>query len=258
MLLQNETKMLFDMTGLPSETAPCLIVWGHGWGQNRSMFKPFAETLSARAAHMLVDFPGFGLSPPPPQSWGTADYADALAKLIRPYRGVKKIVYVGHSFGGRIGIQIAARHPELIDGLFLIGSAGLPRKRKFMKKLEMACRVYTFKTLKHLAPLFGLNVETLRTKFGSADYRTAGSMRPIFMRMISENLSREAQQVKCPVQLVYGANDTETPPEIGQRLAKIMAKAALTILPEQDHYSVLGEGRHVVIKRLADFMESIR
>jgi pimeloyl-ACP methyl ester carboxylesterase len=255
--LKNETTIAFEIIGTPLNDASMLIVWGHGWGMNRSSFKPFADTLSGRAAHMLVDFPGFGLSPLPPPEWGTAQVADALAELIRSYRFIKKIVYVGHSYGGRIGIQIASRHPDLIDGLFLVGSAGLPRKRSILKKMEMFVRVYTFKTLKHLALLFGLNVEVLRSKFGSPDYRSAGPLRAIFVKIISENLSEEAGRIKCPVYLVYGRHDTETPPEIGERLKKIIPNATLTILPEQDHYSVLGEGRHVVIKRLADFMESL-
>ncbi len=253
--LTETVNIAFEMAGLPLEEASCLVVWGHGWGQNRSMFRPFAEALSARAAHLLVDFPGFGLSPMPPQNWETADYADALAKVVEPCRSVKKIIYVGHSFGGRVGIQIAARRPELVDGLFLIGSAGLPRHRSLIKKLKMKCRVYAFKTLKHLAPLLGLDVDVLRTKFGSADYRTAGLLRPLFLRIISENLSAEAKKIKCPVQLIYGENDDETPPEIGERLAGLIPGAVLTILPGHDHYSLLGEGRHVAIKRVADFME---
>jgi pimeloyl-ACP methyl ester carboxylesterase len=256
-LVQDKTNIAFELIGLPPGHAPCLVVWGHGWGQNRAAFKPFAETLSGRAAHLLVDFPGFGASPIPPQNWGTAEYADALAELIRPYRFIKKILYVGHSFGGRIGIQMAARNPDLIDGLFLVASAGLPRKRSLIQRVKMGCRVSAFKTLKHLAPLLGLNVDVLRTKFGSADYRSAGQMRTLFLQIIRENLSEEARQIKCPTQLVYGAADTETPPEIAERLKNLIPDAALTILPGQDHYSVLGDGRHVVIKRLADFMESL-
>ena len=253
-----KTKIAFDLVGLPAETAPCLVVWGHGWGMNRAAFRLYADALAGRAAHMLVDFPGFGDSPVPPPHWGTADYADALAELVRPYRAGKKIIYVGHSFGGRVGIQLAARHPDLVDGLFLVGAHGLIRKRSLWKRIRMGCSVYTFKTLKHLAPVLGLNVDDLRKKFGSADYRNAGAMRSLFLGFIREDLTAQALQVKCPTQLVYGAGDTETPPEIGERLQKLIPNATLTILPDQDHYTVLGAGRHVVVKRVADFMECLR
>lgn len=206
---------------------------------------------------MLVDFPGFGASLPPSENWGTAEYADALAEIVRSYRGIKKILYVGHSFGGRIGIQMAVRHPKLVDGLFLISSAGLPRHRSPMERLKMGCRVYIYKTIKNIVLLLGLDVEKVRAKFGSPDYRTSGPLRSIFVKIIRENLSDEARRIKCPVRLVYGENDAETPPEIGERLKNLIPDAKLTILPKQDHYSVLGEGSPVVIKRLADFMGSL-
>ncbi len=258
MILENSPTIAFETVGLPVENAPCLIVWGHGWNQSRTAFKPFAETLSSRATHIVIDFPGFGLSAAPPSSWTTAEYADALAQVIRPHRNVKKIIYVGHSFGGRVGIQLAARHPALVDALFLIGSAGLPRNRSLLDTLKIKLKVYTFKTLKHLAPLLGLDVEKLRGKFGSADYKSAGPMRPLFLRIISENLSNEARKVSCPTHFVYGENDTETPPEVGLRLKNLIANASIEILPNQDHYTVIGEGRHVVIKRLAEFMETLK
>lgn len=243
-----------EFAGLPVAQADCLIVWGHGWGQNRAAFRPLAESLNAQAAHLLIDFPGFGQSPPPPESWGTADYADAMAEFIKPYRSVKRIIWAGHSFGCRVGIQLAARHPAAVDGLFLVAGAGLPRKRPLPEKIKYLSKVYTFKTLKKLAPLLKLDVEKLRAKFGSADYKSAGAMRSVFLNTIRENLSEQAKQVKCPVQLVYGENDTETPPEIGERLSKLMPRASLSILPGQDHYSVLGVGRHLVLKRLVDFL----
>jgi pimeloyl-ACP methyl ester carboxylesterase len=256
-LMKNETIIKYETSGLPIDTAPCLIVWGHGWGQNRQTFAPMAQALSQRAAHLLLDFPGFGESPLPQEVWGTAEYADAVANLIAHYRNIKKIIWVGHSFGGRVGIQLAARHPETIDGLFLLASAGLPRRRTFAEKLKYKSRIYTFKLLKRLAPLLGISVDGLRKKFGSADYKSAGALRPLFLAIIREDLSERAQQIACPVHLVYGLNDAETPPDIGERLAKLIPNARLSILPKQDHYSLLEAGRHLVLKRLTDFMEKV-
>jgi pimeloyl-ACP methyl ester carboxylesterase len=201
-----------------------------------------------------VDFPGFGVSPAPPENWGTAEYADAAAELIRSYRAVKKIIWVGHSFGGRVGIQLAARHPDLLDRLFLVASPGLPHRRSLMQKLSHHSRVTFFKTMKIFAPVFGMSLDDLRKKFGSADYRNAGKMRPIFLRIIHENLSAPAKQIKCPTYLLYGSNDTETPPEIGERLAQLIPKSTLSVLPGLDHYSILTTGRHLLLKRLSDFI----
>jgi pimeloyl-ACP methyl ester carboxylesterase len=250
-------EIAFDATGLPLESAPLLVVWGHGWGMDRKAFRPLAETLATRAAHLLVDFPGFGQSSLPPPTWTTADYADAMAAWLSPLRAGKKLIWAGHSFGCRVGIQLAARHPDIADGLFLLAGAGLQRKRSLGQKIDHWSRVYTFKILKHLAPLVGYSVDKLRAKFGSTDYRNAGLLRQVFMNVIREDLTAQAKQITCPVQLVYGADDRETPPEIGERLRALIPRAALSVLPGQDHYTVLGEGRHIVARRMTDFMTQL-
>lgn len=247
-------------SGLPVDQASTLIVWGHGWGQDLHAFDTCIQSLTLRAAHLQIDFPGFGQSPKPPDNWTTADYADAVAELIKPYRtkpNIKTILWVGHSFGGRVGVQLAARHPDLVDGLFLIAAAGLPERKSLATRLKLGTRVLTFKLLKRLAPLLKIDLDKLRGKFGSADYRNAGPMRKIFINVIRENLSEQAKQVKCPVQLAYGSNDQQAPPDIGERYQRLIPNAELSILPQQDHYSVLGAGRHIVLKKLLAFMETL-
>lgn len=230
-----------------------VVIWGHGWGQSRKAFRPLAEGLESFGTHILVDFPGFGDSPMPPGPWSTTEYADEAAQFIRQHSN-GPIVWVGHSFGCRVGLQLASRHPDLISGLFLIAGAGLRRKRPLWQDIYFKTRILVFKTLKKFIPL-GLSEDWLRSKFGSTDYKNAGPLRPVLVKTIAEDLSNVARTVSCPVALVYGMNDTETPPEIGQRLQKLIPGAELTILPGQDHYSVLGEGRHQVAPLLKQFME---
>src|SRR4051794_36849174 len=104
------------------------LVFGHGWGQSSAAFLPLAETLNPFAPSYLIDFPGFGKSPLPPQSWGTAEYADAVADWLTGLPPAR-FLWIAHSFGGRVGLQLASRRPELLTGMILIASAGLPRTR---------------------------------------------------------------------------------------------------------------------------------
>ena len=200
--------------------------------------------------HDFVDFPGFGSSPKPTAAWSTADYADFMARWLTHNATGKPIVWTGHSFGCRVGIQLAARHPGLIDRMMLVAGAGLPRQRSSLEQAKLKGRVYGYKALKRLAPLAGISQDQLRDRFGSADYKAAGAMRDILIKVVNEDLSDVAQMITCPVHLVYGSRDTETPPEIGERLAKLIPTAQLAILDGLDHYSVLGDGRHQVAKRL--------
>ena len=247
----------FEEVGQPAGARVVRFVWAHGWGQDRRALSSLAEALSGQGSHLLLDFPGFGESPAPSHAWDTGDYADAAAELLANRPPAAKTIWVGHSFGCRVGLQLAARHPESVSGLFLIAGAGLPRQRSVPERVRLSARVRTFKALKCAAPLLGLDVEALRRRFGSADYANAGEMRAVLAKVVKEDLSDVARQVRCPVHLVYGENDSETPPDIGERLSRLIPRAELTILPRHDHYSVLAGGKHQVLKRLRDFVGTV-
>jgi pimeloyl-ACP methyl ester carboxylesterase len=236
--------------------APLHFIWAHGWGQDHRVFEPLATALARRGAHSLVDFPGFGESPPPPASWSTADYADAMGDWLSTLPRAKRI-WIGHSFGCRVGLQLAARHPDAIDGLFLVAAAGLQRTRTPLQQLKIKMRVAAYKSLRFL-PWLGIDTTSLRAKFGSADYRNAGPMRPILVKVVQEDLTDVARRVRCPVQLVYGELDDETPPEIGHRLVKLIANAGVSVLPRFDHYTILTSGAHQVQHQLERFVSGIQ
>ena len=214
-----------------------------------------AQSLERHGHHNLLDFPGFGLSPKPNANWGTEDYADAIAAHLRSQNS-PPIIWVGHSFGGRVGLQLAARHPDLIKALVLIAGAGLKRKRSFIQNIKIKTRVGFYKFLKKLIPL-GLSQSWLQGKFGSRDYQNAGAMRDIFLKVIQEDLSPIASTVTCPTLLIYGQGDTETPPEFGERYARILKNAELHILDGQDHYTVLSSGRHRVAALMDQFIQGL-
>lgn len=237
---------------LGKKDAP-VVVWAHGWGQSRQSFLPLAANLEPFARHIVLDLPGFGEAPLPAENWGTEDYADEAAAFIKKQIG-GPVIWVGHSFGCRVGLQLASRHPELISGLCLIAGAGLKRKRPLHKKIYFKTRILVFKSLKKLIPL-GLSEDWLKSKFGSRDYKNAGPLRGILVKVINEDLTAIARTVRCPVALIYGTEDTETPPEFGQRFKMLIPNSELTLLKGQDHYTVLGEGQHQIAPLLKRFIE---
>ncbi len=246
--------LAFDRVDTDTTAARWHFIWAHGWGQNRDALKPIAQSLLSFGTHDFLDFPGFGASPRPDSAWTTADYADLAARWLAANGTGHPVVWVGHSFGCRVGIQLAARHPARLDRMMLIAAAGLPRHRSPLQRAKFKGRVYGYKALKRLAPLAGVSQDQLREKFGSADYKAAGAMRDILVKVVNEDLTHEAERISCPVYLIYGARDAETPPEIGQRLASLIATSKIDVIDGLDHYTVLGEGRHQVTKRLKSFL----
>jgi len=232
------------------------LVWAHGWGHSHSSLLPLAEAMRPRADSRLVDLPGFGASPLPPGPWGTADYADAIADWLAALPPRRR-VWIGHSFGCRVGVQLAARHPDTVAALVLIAAAGLPPHRSLPTRLRRLPRRLAFRALRAMAPE-GPARDRLRERFGSADYRNAGAMRPVLVKAVNEDLSDAARRIGAPVLLLHGENDTESPPEIAQRFHALIRGSRLHVLRGFDHLSIIGDGRHQVTHLIGALLESLR
>jgi len=241
--------------GEASATGP-LLIWAHGWGHTHAAFAPLAQAMRGIAPSVLIDFPGFGASPLPPGAWGTADYADAVAEWL-PQMPAGRRIWIGHSFGCRVGLRLAARHPGLIDALFLVAAAGLAPRRSLAERVWRTVRRRAYRCLRNLVP-DGPARERLRQRFGSADYRQAGILRPILVKTVGEDLAPVARQVTCPTMLVYGEHDSETPPELGERFRALMPQAELAVLRGLDHWTVLTDGQHQIAHRLSQLVERRR
>ena len=246
---------VFRIEGDSPPSAP-LLIWAHGWGQTHQALLPIAEAMRRRAPSILFDLPGFGASPLPPAAWSTADYADAAAEFLSQLPAGRRL-WIGHSFGARIGLQLAARHPALLAGLVLIAAAGLPPRRSLGARASRAMRRWSFRLARAFVPE-GAARERLRQRFGSADYRSADAgLRPILVKAVSENLASVARMVRCPTLLLFGHQDRETPPEIGERFAALIPQSRLVVLRGFDHWTVLTEARHQIVQRLDEFMEQL-
>ncbi|RMB58829.1 alpha/beta fold hydrolase [Tessaracoccus antarcticus] len=100
---------------------PERIVFIHGlFGQGKN-FTSIATAISDVATSWLVDQPNHGRSP-----W-TVDFTlDQQADLVADWLRVTvpgPATVVGHSLGGKVGMRLALRHPELVSRLMVVDTA---------------------------------------------------------------------------------------------------------------------------------------
>lgn len=234
------------------------VVFGHGWGRDHRDFIPVAELLGNVARSILLDLPGFGQSKRPDAAWGTQDYAaDARAFLEREL-GITRFIWVGHSFGGRVGLRMAQMPDSPLSHLFIVAGAGVPRRIGLTQCITTKYRGWTFKrrkaSINNEADLIALEAE-----FGSADYvasRLSG-LRDTFTKIIQENQSDQLRSVKCPTSLLYGGRDTETPPEIGQLIHRLIPQSTYLECAEFDHHTILSRGRHQLTLMIRDAVKEL-
>lgn len=198
-----------------------LVVLLHGWGRDRRDLLPVVDGLPLAVA--ALDLPGFGTSPAPPEPWGAADYAavvgDAVTDLLGPGlgAGAGSVVLVGHSFGGRVAVTLAAGD-DRVAGLLL---TGVPLLRGTGGRASPAFRAV--RALHRLGLVPDATMERARQRHGSADYRAArGVMRDTLVRLVGESYEAELAALRCPVRLVWGALDTAAPVEVARRAAGLL------------------------------------
>jgi pimeloyl-ACP methyl ester carboxylesterase len=222
-----------------SATAPRRLLLLHGWKQPASSLLPTVTTLQQDYAIIGLDTPGNGVAPEPPSDWAIQDYVRLVAAFMAAQPAAPTVI-VCHSFGARLAMHLAAQGAPWLQGIVVIGGHGLRPIRSLSRRIKVWTITRITKVAGLLDRVFGLGLKPKwASRFGSADYRAAGAMRDVFVRIVADDVSPLLPQVRTPVALLYGANDTETPPAMGQRYHALLPNSELNILPGQDHYSVL-------------------
>jgi len=69
---------------------------------------------------------GYGSSDRNKDGYRLSDFVESTVEFLRTL-GVDSAVMVGHSLGGRIGLEIALLHPQMVSRLVLIDTAGFSK-----------------------------------------------------------------------------------------------------------------------------------
>ena len=213
------------------------VLFLHGWGSDFSSFRLFLDRMSEpRTGYRVcaLNLPGFGGSDEPSCAWSVDDYADFVLDFLAELE-IKSVVLIGHSFGGRIAIKLAARKnlPIEIPKMILVDSAGIRHK----KTAKQVAKALFYKIVKHIVP-----IEYARKKMGSEDYRNASPrMRECLVKALNEDLTPCLSSILCPTLLIWGENDTATPLADAKVMEKLIPGAGLVILKNAGHYSFLDQ-----------------
>lgn len=216
-----------------------IMVFLHGWQQDGRSFLPLTPFLSQKYRLFYLDLPGFGKSSLPSLNYSSFDYAGVIINWLEKKK-FKKIILIGHSFGGKVASIIAAQRPDLVSKLILIASAGIIHS----------------KVINKLVPSLISNKIPLRLKnlFASRDYKQAGKLLPVFKRIVKEDLQPIFKQIKTPTLILWGQQDQELPVSDGQTIQKLIKKSRLVLL-KGDHFPFWQDPRKVA-KILNDFIQS--
>lgn len=198
----------------------------HGWGRRGSDFAAVFEGLSGIAP----DLPGFGASPPPDEVMGAEAYADIVAGMLGFFD--RPPVLVGHSFGGRVAVCLAAKHPDRVGAMVL---SGVPLIRlETGRRPPLAYRVV--RRLNQIGLISNERLEREKRSRGSDDYRaTSGVMRDILVKVVNESYEGQLGRIRSHVHLIWGADDRDVPVSVAETADALIPDSTLEVLPGVGH-----------------------
>ena len=214
-----------------------------GWGTDLGVYDSVADAINGKYRFVQFDLPGFGSSDEPKEPWNVDAYADFFLHFMEKL-GISKATLIGHSYGGRIIIKLAAREsiPFEIKNIVLIDSAGIMPKRTFKQKFNIRKYKIIKKivSIKLIYALFPELIDDWRSQQGSADYRNASPMmRQCMVMAVNEDLTDLLEKIKQDTLLIWGDKDTATPISDGKLMEEKIPNSGLAVLQGCGHFSFL-------------------
>ncbi len=217
------------------------LVFLHGWRSEGAVWLPIINALvredQGKKRIYALDLPGFGKSETPPRSFNLGDYSEILVQFIKTLK-LDSVCLIGHSFGGRVAIKLAASRPDLVQKLFLADSAGI--RKKSLKRGLLKAAAKTVKPIFRLPPLQSLRKKIYRL-IGAEDYVMTPELKEVFLKTINEDLTPILPKIKQRTLVIWGDQDKETPLKFGRLMVKQIPRAKLEVIKGAGHNSFIDE-----------------
>jgi 2-hydroxy-6-oxonona-2,4-dienedioate hydrolase len=199
------------------------IVCVHGANVSGAYMIPTAVRLLPIYRVLLPDLPGYGRSDKPGRILDVPTLADVLVAWMDAV-GIERAVLLANSLGCQIAADVAARYPNRVSHLILVGPTIDPAARTARQQIKrlLLDALRERRTLILLAQL-----DYLR----AGPRRVVGTLRVALRDRIEEKLPR----VTAPTLVVRGGRDVLVPQRWAEEVTRLLPNARLVVVPGSAH-----------------------
>jgi len=220
-----------------------VVILLHGLADDVGVWKATLEALSRRYRVIALDQIGFGKSDKPLLSYRVETFVDFLDGFVLALK-IDRASFVGNSLGGWVAAAYALAHPERVDRLALVDSAGYAALgRSLGPDMFNALHLRSRADFRRLAPLTfydrrfyqddpGDSLLAERVKIG--DGYTIDRFLDSMARG-EDVLDHRLRRLRRPTLIVWGRDDGLIPLSFGRRFQRDIAGSKLVVIDKCGH-----------------------
>jgi pimeloyl-ACP methyl ester carboxylesterase len=246
--------------------SPVLFI--HGLGSSGYIEWRFnLEAVSGRHRVYAPDLPGFGRSEKPRARYGIAYFTRFIERYMED-RGLRSAAIVGASLGGRIALELALESPRLVRKLVLVNALGLGRPNvhvsyglvtiprlgeALMNVARDALRWAPSQVIRRVAARYSgatsdlkrtmddAYLDNLRELYAADGYHDAylATVRSLVTPKAflggQNDVTLRLNELKVPVQLIWGADDPLFPVAHAARAHSLIGNSKLAVIEGAGH-----------------------
>lgn len=241
-----DNRPMHALVGTPAHGRPGdPIVMAHGLGVAAESLRFLGAELVANGRRSFApDLPGFGLSGThkPPHPLRIPGLADALRAWMET-AGVQRAALYGNSIGAQIAADLAARHPDRVSALVLVGPTPDPDAR------TLPAQVWRWlKNLPRDRSAAGQGM--LRGYWRAGFLRVARS----FQYAVQDRIEEKLPRIRVPTLVVGGSRDPIAPLHWVRYVCDLVPNGRLVVVEGAAH-SIHGSHPERLAAEMTSFLD---
>lgn len=226
------------------------IVLLHGSNSSLFTWEGWAADLARDHRVVTLDLPGHGLTGPDPRArYRPAEMAAFLDRFVAAL-GLDRFTLGGNSMGGGVAWRYALLHPDKVERLVLVDSAGLPRREPKPFAFRLFSLPVAGRVARWVSPR-ALVAASLRDAYGDPARVTprlvdlyddlllrAGNREATRRRFAAgdeDGMSARLGEIRAPTLILWGSRDRWILPAYAQRFHAAIAGSQLVVLDGLGH-----------------------
>ncbi len=220
-----------------------VVILLHGLGGDMTNWAPTIGPLSQKYRVIVPDQIGFGRSDKPLLNYRIATMVDFLDGFYKELK-IDRATLVGNSLGGWISASFALAHPEKVDRIVLVDSAGFSVPKDMDSRVVNGLNPSTRDAVRQILPMVFYNKQI---------YAGDAAIDLMFTRRITAGDSFTIQRIiesivrgddvlddklagiKQPTLIIWGREDLLTPLSMGERFKQGIPRSELVVFEKCGH-----------------------